>query len=287
MIEIIWIQMLVGLLLGVGIAYLAFKAGSLSGSGFWAASFLGLIIFGLGGLGWAIILLVFFTSSNILSRLFHKQKSAMEEKFSKSSRRDWAQVFANGGMAAVMALTAFIIRQVDPQSDWLVLCWYAFAASLAAATADTWATEIGVLSRTWPISLRTFKPVEPGSSGAVSLAGWLAATSGAALIALLTALADWLGWGGKPIVGFSAITVYMIIILAGMFGALVDSALGATCQALYYCAVCKKETERHPQHLCGNPTTQVRGMGWMNNDWVNLICVSSAPLLAFLLLMIK
>ncbi len=279
--------MLVGLLLGVGIAYLAFTAGSLSRSGFWAASLLGLIIFGLGGLGWAIILLAFFTSSNILSRLFHKQKSAMEEKFSKGSRRDWAQVFANGGIAAVMALVAFIIRQVDPQSDWLVLCWYAFAASLAAATADTWATEIGVLSRIKPISLRTFKPVEPGSSGAVSMLGWSAATGGAALIAMLTALADWLGWGGAPVAGIASISVYAIVLLAGIFGALVDSALGATWQALYYCAVCRKETERHPRHLCGNPTTQVRGWAWMNNDWVNLICVFSAATLAFLLLIIR
>ena len=63
-----------------------------------------------------------------------------------------------------------------------------------------------------------------------------------------------------------------IIILGGLVGSLFDSVLGATVQAIYWCPTCKKETERHPTHTCGSPTSQVRGWSWFNNDMVNFAC---------------
>ncbi len=274
--------MLVGLLLGVSIAYLAYKAQSLSISGFWAASLLGFVIFGLGGLGWAIVLIAFFISSSLLSRLFRKKKSTIDEKFSKGFQRDWAQVFANGGIAGLLVLFFFVIKQVNPQSESLRLLWYSFAASLAAATADTWATELGVLSHSRPISLRTFKMVDRGSSGAISLTGSLAAIGGAGFIMMLTVLSDQLGIGGAQSPGVETAAIYGVVWLAGVIGSLVDSALGASIQVLFYCAVCQKDTERYPFHLCGSTTEYQRGWRWMNNDWVNFLCVFSASIVALL-----
>jgi uncharacterized membrane protein len=60
--------------------------------------------------------------------------------------------------------------------------------------------------------------------------------------------------------------------IAGFLGALFDSLLGASVQAIYHCPSCEKETERHPSHSCGTPTTRTRGWGWLNNDWVNFAC---------------
>ena len=54
----------------------------------------------------------------------------------------------------------------------------------------------------------------------------------------------------------------------GLAGALVDSPLGASVQAIYYCPTCEKETEKRT-HGCGTPTRQERGWRWLNNDMVN------------------
>ena len=55
---------------------------------------------------------------------------------------------------------------------------------MAAANSDTWASEIGSMSKGKPISVKTFKRAERGTSGAVSLLGTFAAVVGSFLIAL-------------------------------------------------------------------------------------------------------
>ena len=47
----------------------------------------------------------------------------------------------------------------------------AFAGAIAAASADTWATEIGTLSPANPVSIATLRPVQTGMSGGVSILG--------------------------------------------------------------------------------------------------------------------
>ncbi len=70
------------------------------------------------------------------------------------------------------------------------------------------------------------------------------------------------------------------ITLAGLVGSLVNSLLGATLQAIYYCPACARETERHPLHTCGTPTTLLRGLPWLGNDGVNLVCAVTGSLIA-------
>jgi uncharacterized membrane protein len=64
----------------------------------------------------------------------------------------------------------------------------------------------------------------------------------------------------------------LLITVSGLAGALFDSFLGATVQAMYYCPIDKKETEKHPLHTCGTPTVHIRGWKWLDNDWVNFSC---------------
>jgi len=132
------------------------------------------------------------------------------------------------------------------------------AGALAAVNADTWATEIGVLSRRRPRLVTTGRPVDTGTSGAVSTEGMLAAAAGAGLIGIAAGS------------GTGSLVLAVAALAAGFIGAAADSLLGATVQAIYFCPTCQKQTERHPRHVCGSATRQVRGWSWLGNDGVNL-----------------
>jgi uncharacterized protein (TIGR00297 family) len=252
-------QLLLGFLFAIIIAFLAYSARSLSRSGASAAVLVGTLIFGLGGWQWAVILLTFFISSSGLTRLFGKRKAALNEKFEKGGQRDASQVLANGAVAALFAGLHFFF----PMAAWP---WLAFAASMAAVNADTWATELGVLNPVPPRLITNGKPVDKGTSGAISFYGTLSALAGAALIAFLAAVLN--PYTHPPLI----IYYFLLITFAGIAGALFDSLLGATVQATYRCPQCDKETERHPVHTCGTATVQIRGWKWLNNDMVNLAC---------------
>ena len=257
-------SLIIGFLLAILIALLAWRFGSLSGTGAWGAILTGGLIFGLGGLPWAVLLLTFFISSSALSRAFGRHKAALAEKFSKGSRRDWGQVFANGGLGALLAIGHALL----PGQEWT---WVAFAGAMAAVNADTWSTELGVLSAVPPRLITTRQKVERGTSGGVTLLGTLAALGGAALIGIAALIfSPAAGWFYR----------LGIIILGGLAGSLFDSLLGATVQAIYHCPTCNKETERHPKHSCGTQTIQVRGWSWVSNDVVNFACSFMGALVA-------
>jgi len=275
--------LLFGFLLGALIAILAWRVHALSASGAAAAAVTGGLIFGLGGLPWAALLLAFFISSSGLSKAYARRKASVNEKFSKGSRRDWGQVLANGGLGALLA----VAHAAFPAQVWP---WLAFAGAMAAVNADTWATELGVLSSKPPRRITTGKVVERGASGGITALGTLAALAGALLIGgLAVAFTASAAAFTASAVAFTASAAALpasasftdrrwlaalagIIPLAGLAGSLFDSFLGATLQVIYRCPACEKETERHPRHLCGAQTVQIRGWRWLNNDWVNFAC---------------
>jgi uncharacterized protein (TIGR00297 family) len=252
-----FMQIFIGLILGVLIAFLAWRVGSLSADGAIAAAMMGGLIFGLGGLPWAALLLTFFISSSLLSRAFKRRKAAFDEKFSKGSRRDAGQVLANGGLGMLLVIAATIW----PHPLW----FWAYMGAMACVNADTWATEVGVLSRAAPRLITTGQRVESGTSGGISMLGTLAAGLGAALIGLAAF------WSAGGLFSFGLAALLFSASAAGVLGALFDSLLGATVQAIYRCPACQKETERYPRHTCGAQTTLLRGWPWLNNDWVNFL----------------
>jgi uncharacterized protein (TIGR00297 family) len=259
-------QIIIGFILAVIIAYLAYRAHSLNVSGAMAATVVGTVVFGFGGFSWAILLMAFFITSSGLSRMFKKRKLGLDEKFSKGHERDAGQVFGNGGLA-----TAFVlVHALYPDSN---IGWVGFAASLAAVNADTWATELGVLNPTPPRMITKLNHiVEKGTSGGISLFGTIASLAGSFVIALPASLFT-RNWSLIP-----------IITLAGLFGSLFDSFLGATVQAMYYCPTDKKETEKYPLHTCGTETVHIRGWKWLDNDWVNFACGAFGICIALILI---
>jgi uncharacterized protein (TIGR00297 family) len=248
-------QFFIGITVGILISGLAWRMGSLSNSGAIGATITGGLIFAFGGLPWGVLLLTFFISSSALSKAFKVRKANLSEKFSKGSRRDWGQVFANGGLGTILVL----MSNAYPGESWI---WFAYAGAMAAVNADTWATELGVLNPKHPRLITTREVVEPGTSGGISVYGTLATLGGAALIGLVGVMFSPPGdrW-----------SFLLVTTLGGSCGSLFDSLLGATVQAIYQCPYCDKETERHPLHTCGTVTHQIRGWHWLNNDFVNFL----------------
>jgi uncharacterized protein (TIGR00297 family) len=158
---------------------------------------------------------VFFATASIMTRLEPRGKADPHRSLDVAGRR-WDQVAANGGIAGVAAA----IHGLSGSP----LFFAAAAGAIAAATADTWATEAGRWSPTAPRLIITGAPVLHGRSGGVTPLGTAASAGGALLITgVATALA------GRPFLSPMPISV-----LAGGFsGALLDSVLGATIEGRF------------------------------------------------------
>jgi uncharacterized protein (TIGR00297 family) len=250
-----WQDLVLAFGLSVLIVAVATWRKSLAPSGAAAALLVGTLTFGLGGWVWGVLLGIFFVSSSALSHYKEEQKQQMaEEKFDKSHRRDAGQVLANGGAGTLLAVASFIW----PSPAW----FYLFVGVMATVTADTWATELGTLSRRPPRLITNGKRVEVGTSGGVSRWGTAVSFGGGLLIGLVaTLLSPWNSPG--PALGLALAGA-----VGGLSGSLFDSLLGATVQQIYYCPHCQKETEKK-LHRCGQATTILRGWRWLNNDGVN------------------
>lgn len=246
------------------VAFAGYRRGALSRSGAAGAVLVGTSTYLAGGWRWSAVLLTFFASSSALGRLEDRSPSgpAIAAMAARGARRDLVQALANGGVAACAAL-AHALRPRPVLAA-------AFAGAFAAAAADTWATEIGGLSRTPPRHILTGAEVPPGTSGGVTAAGLAGAAAGATTIAAVAALA--LGRRPSPRLGLA-------VAAAGLCGSLLDSVAGATLQAGYRCPACGESTER-TTHRCGTATILVRGRPWCTNDVVNLLCTIAGAAIA-------
>lgn len=252
------VEVLAGLLLSAAVAAVGYRRESLSRSGVVGALITGTALFGLGGWDWGLLLLTFFISSSLLSHYRARDKMELAEKFAKGQRRDLGQALANAGVAVVLVIVRLFYDHP--------LLYVGCAGTMAAVNADTWATELGVLSRRPPRLITTGRPVEVGASGGITLLGTGAGLAGAGLIGIVGAAAASVAGEGAAV----SLTVLLGALLAGLAGSLIDSLLGATLQAIYWCDRCQKETERRV-HRCGAETRRVRGLAWLGNDWVNFL----------------
>ncbi|MFZ3588147.1 DUF92 domain-containing protein [Bacillus sp. DJP31] len=243
--------------------FLGFKVRSLTFSGAISACIIAIFItIGLHIEG-IILLGIFFATSSFWSKYKGKQKKTMEDIVEKGDQRDYAQVLANGSLPALFSLLYWLF----PSDYWLL----SFCISIAAANADTWASEIGSLSKKLPIHVLTLKIVPAGTSGAISILGSIATLFGALIIAL------------SSYILFDQLTLQTVLIITavGSLGSLVDTIIGATIQAKYKCAKCHVLTEKLKH--CHDDTKLVSGKAWMNNDKTNFLSIMIATLIGLLI----
>ncbi len=195
--------------------------------------------------------LAVFLLSFLATRLGRERKERLGMAENRQGRNA-AQVAANLGVAAIVSnelIQSWLIDsgRFSAQGIAPMSLFAPMLAALAEAAADTVSSEVGQVLGGRPRLITTLRQVEPGTDGAISLAGTLAGVAGAVLVALAGTLA--LG---------SDRTVFAISCAGGVFGLLFDSLLGAT-------------LERR---------------GWLNNDAVNFISTAGAAAFALTLLAI-
>jgi uncharacterized protein (TIGR00297 family) len=203
---------------------------------------MGISVAEFAGPEWLILPAVFFLSSTLIGRIFKGKTSHGDAKQGKA--RDAVQVFCNGGVYWVMALLIPYFPDLS----------IAMIVSMAIATSDTWASEIGIGLKGKTYDIIRWKSLPVGVSGGVSLGGSLAGLFGSVLIVFIS-------------IYLTELSISAIIILStlGFIGMLLDSIIGSVFQAKYL------SSEGLSDEIGGKQSQLVSGYSWMSNDWVNLI----------------
>jgi uncharacterized protein (TIGR00297 family) len=286
------VPLFIGLVLSSLIGSIAYRRRSLTQSGVLGAILTGTVIFGLGGFVPGLLLVSFFVSSSILSHYKQGVKQHFVDTYQKDARRDLGQALANGGWGAVLAFGYWFAgwNQIDARIQ--VSLFAAFVGAMATVTADTWATEIGVLSKSSPRMITTGRIVPTGTSGAVTPLGSFASFVGAAFIGVMGIVGVFLVLLANLSLSLDIVTtippigsmwlIFVVASVSGLAGAVFDSFLGATIQAVYFSEYDERQTEKRIDSQ-GNPTRRVRGWAWLDNDWVNFIASIFGSVIAALL----
>ncbi|WP_445664821.1 DUF92 domain-containing protein [Fodinibius sp. AD559] len=200
-------NILLGVLLATLFSLAAFAFRGLSLDGMFSAIVIGTFVFGLGGWELAVVLLLFFLSSVVIS----DRSKRREENISQSVRRDGLQVWANGFWLVTFVVSATVFNAP--------IFLVGAIAVIATATADTWATELGSRAPDSTYLITTFKQVKPGTDGGVSIKGTTAALFASVMIAAVSVYVFSLDF-----------SVFILIFGAAVLGCIIDSYLGALFQ---------------------------------------------------------
>ncbi len=247
---------LLALVLAGAVALIAYRMRLLTWDGALSATGVGASLFGIGGMTASVPLLVFFFTSSLLPKALGRA--------GKGERRNWLQVIANGG---IPMLCAWLVVLMPERAE---TAWLAYTASLACATGDTWATEIGIRFGRQPRLITTGQPVPPGTSGGVTFAGTLGGLTGAGLLSTIAmAVFGFEAWQGALCFG------------VGLSGVVLDSLLGATLQAKYRCEHCGKTVET--LYHCQTQVSLIHGLRWLDNNGVNLLSTAWAGVAGWVL----
>lgn len=197
------------------------------------------------GLGVFAIFMFFFVSASLLTKLRGSWKA--QRGLKDVAGRSITQVV---GVGTPMALFALLYTMGVQQA------LAATVAAIAVATADTWASEVGVAYGGRPrLITKPWVQVEPGTSGGVTPVGTLASLAGAGIIGLLSYL----------LLGLNPFLIWAL----GFAGDVLDSVVGAVAQRKYICG-----GEMYDEPRCRDYKTT----GFLTNEAVNLLVEASLGL---------
>jgi len=275
------LHILVGLIVVGGFGILSMKIKAVNFSGLIAGLVVGLSVWIFGGWPWFVLILTFHLVAAQFTHFKYEYKRKLGVAEAKHGARAWGNVFANGGIPAIFAIFERIYPIYSGQSADVFFA--AFVGAISTTTADTLATEIGLLYPREPRLITSLeKKVPPGTSGGVSPLGEVAIVGGGLLIGcvawLLAITTNLVPSQGILSFGPNLLIVCMVSAFAG---STIDSVLGATVQSSYECRKCHKVTE-HSTH-CEEPAGLLRGYRVIGNNWVNFISSLSGSVVGILM----
>lgn len=222
----------------------------------------------------------------------HLTQSASGGTGGEGARRS-AQVFANSGFACVLILlhawllnsTPFISSTVSlsagPHLPALQkLLPVGIIAQYAAVAADTFSSELGILSRGDPFMITSpWRKVPKGTNGGVSVDGLAYGALGSALLTLVAGIAMYLA-APKEVMEMKTAG---LLVGAGLAGSIIDSILGALVQVTVTDKRSGKVVEgaggQRVKVLPNGSRVQI-GADWLTNNGVNFVMAALASLLA-------
>ncbi|HET7294749.1 MAG TPA: DUF92 domain-containing protein [Vicinamibacteria bacterium] len=205
---------LLGLAVNGAIAAPAFLARSIDLPGAVSAVVIGASITATLGLPGLALMVAFFVIGSAVTKMGYRIKAARGIAQERGGARGWRNAWANGGVPALLALLAGVAP--EGLRGLFVL---AYAASVATAAADTCSSETGKAYGRRTFLITTFRPVPPGTEGAVSLEGTLGGLGGGFAIAAVGAAAGLYQWPAAAVVG-----------VAGLLGSLAESVVGTVAE---------------------------------------------------------
>ncbi|KQC08775.1 MAG: hypothetical protein APR55_11115 [Methanolinea sp. SDB] len=194
-------------LVAFGFGYSSYRLKTADVSGLFSGALIGLILIVFADIRWFLVMLTFFILGSICTRYRYEYKQKMGVEQMHGGARGYLNVFANGSVSAAAA----VLWGISGEPMYLAL----FAGSVATATADTMASEIGVTGGD-PYLITTFKKVPAGTNGGITMIGELTALGGAVIISLFCFL-----------LGIIDMPMAIVGIAAGMVGTNIDSLVGA------------------------------------------------------------
>ena len=210
--------MLLAFAFALVLGYLAYRAGIADMSGLLSATLVGVLIIAFTDVWWFLLLLTFYLLGGGFTNYKYGYKQSLGIAQGKGGARGYKNVFSN----SLVAIVASIGYTIFPHAANIFL--YIYLGSVATATGDTLASEIGTTYKGKPRMITTLKEVEPGVDGGVSSLGEIAAIFGSMVIALFALLVGVIEIDQYYLLGMSIITI------SGFVGTNIDSLLGATMQ---------------------------------------------------------
>jgi len=205
-------ELLIIIVMAGMLSILAQYLGLLTFDGAIASLAVGLVIGLFGSTEWLFILIIFTALGFAATMMGLTRKRAKGLQEGLYGERMYKNVVAVAFVPCLFAVLYFIT------GDHYELMCIGYISSIAVAAADTIASEVGVRDKkVWLIT--TFKRVEPGVNGGVSLIGTMVALAAATATTAI-------GW--ILIFGLTFDILFFVPVIAGMIGCFADSLLGAT-----------------------------------------------------------
>jgi uncharacterized protein (TIGR00297 family) len=190
------------------------------------ASAIGFVIIIYSDFFWFLLLLIFLVVSYFVTVWKYSVKNRNGFSEGLVGERGVKNVLANGSIPLSIVIFSDLFDEISSG-----LSGFIFIITIAIATSDTFASEIGILSKNPRMITNPKMTVDPGVDGGVSLLGNIAAFLGALLIGiggyfLITDKFTKLG----PHELEAGLLVIILAVVLGWLGCQLDSYLGATLQ---------------------------------------------------------